>query len=89
MISISHWGMFSSPIMPVMLPAGFRLPPQPVWDRERTKPDGVIKLIPTTSKMHKRYLKDLRKAWGRPDYIPGDLMLCAVRFLYRCHRVGT
>jgi hypothetical protein len=39
-------------------------------------------------RIHAQFIRELRKAVGRPDSIPELFRLCYVRFLYHAHMIG-
>lgn len=39
-------------------------------------------------RIHAQFIKELRRAFARPDWVDADLWRCYVRFLYHAHMIG-
>lgn len=46
MISISHWGMFPTPLPRPFIPAGFKIKDIAEFKRQWLRPDGFIEVVP-------------------------------------------
>lgn len=60
------------------------------WEAEQHRPDGIIRLEPVSKfkALRASRIKDLRRAFERPDNIERDFTQCEVRSLFRAHKAG-